>query len=1082
MKLLNQSLLSKLVGYFFLLSGVTVGLVSFTVNIRARESLQQSVFERLQVATSLKAHQVNKWAETQRRETLATASNLTVRTQAAILVDPNATEAQKSQAQEIINQELTQILALKPEIDRISLLTTAGIIIYSTDPTTIGNYQPLGNTTTYFESIESGDRVRPNFYTSTKTGRPMVTLASPVFSPRSSTSATLDIPESDNIIAIQTLLANGGFYNGSIDNIWGVETETAIQDAQNAYGLPVTGQPDRATLQQLVQSTNNINLTPENQRIAVIAIDLNLNSIDEIIRKRAGLGNSGETYLVGRLESQSALISSHQIGEEKLIQAVSSPGIDAALRGETGEGIYRNYDGIPVIGVYTWLEEQNLALIAEMEQKEAFAPANRLAKDILLLGLTSISLLLIAVYLLTRKITQPILAITETALKVSDGNFDCQAPVLTQDEIGILARTFNQMITDIKEFNQQLSDANKYLEERVKMATVELQETLANLTSIIDHIADGLLVTDAEGKITRTNPALANLFALGDLDIRGKLCSEAFSGDVLNLLLQSKAQPLDAFQGEVKLEGDRIGQAVAKGVLKQVSSPSGSEELIYIGSVVLFRDITAEKEIDRMKTDFISTVSHELRTPLTSVLGFAKLIQKKLDDVILPFIKTDDTKINRAVNQVASNVDIIVSEGIRLTNLINDVLDIAKMEAGKTEWHIEPLSIKTVVERAISATTSLFNNKPIKLIVNMPDNLPDIMGDNDKLMQVFINLISNAVKFTETGNVTLKLMAVKSAIKVSVKDTGCGIDAADREQVFEKFKQVGNTLTNKPQGTGLGLPICQEIIQHHGGSIWVESQVGVGSTFYFTLPLPDDQDIQNAVKTLDLQSLINHLTNEKHQDNQSIGEHKKTILIVDDDPSIRELLRQELDAEGYNVRLAKDGREAISQIKQNPPDLVILDIIMPEINGFDVAAILKHDPETQHIPILVVSADDSVSRGYQVGVDKYLTKPVAQETLLQEVKSLFARGESPKRVLIVDRDISTLEILNEVLKTQGYIVSQTQTQEEFLPQIRAIKPDLVIANAEFSKKYNLVSSLKFEKELANIFLFLLEDSCGNHED
>lgn len=410
------------------------------------------------------------------------------------------------------------------------------------------------------------------------------------------------------------------------------------------------------------------------------------------------------------------------------------------------------------------------------------------------------------------------------------------------------------------------------------------------------------------------------------------------------------------------------------------------------------------------------------------------------------------------------------------------MLDIAKIEAGKTEWNIETLAIKTVVERAISATTSLFDNNPVKLIVNIPENLPYIMGDNDKLIQVFINLISNAVKFTETGNVTIELTAVNSAIKVAVKDTGCGIDVADIEQVFEKFKQVGNTLTNKPQGTGLGLPICKEIIQHHGGSIWVESQVGVGSTFYFTLPLPDVKNIENAVRTIDLKSLINHLTTEKYHDNHSIKEHKKTVLIVDDDQSIRELLSQELDAEGYNVRLAKDGREAISQIKQNPPDLVILDIIMPEINGFDVAAILKHDPETQHIPILVVSADDSVGRGYQVGVDKYLTKPVTQETLLQEVKSLFARGESPKRVLIVDRDISTLEILNEVLKTQGYLVSQTQTEAEFLPQIRAIKPDLVIANAEFSKKYNLVSSLKFEKELANIFIFLLEDSSGNHED
>lgn len=1086
MKFLNQSLLSKLVGYFFLLSGVTVGVVTFTVNIRARDSLQESIFDRLRVATSLKAHQVNKWGENQRRETLTIASSLTVKTQAAILIDPNATEAEKDQAGQLINQELKQILALKPEIDRISLLTTAGIIIYSTDPSIIGNYQPLGNTTTYFDSIQSGYRVRPNFYTSTKTGRPMMTLAAPIISPQSSPTPTVtaDIPDADDISAIQTLMQGLGFYDGAIDNLLGEETQEAIAAVQQAYGLPITGEPDSLTLETLVQENNNPNNPlPQNQRIAVIALDLNLNSIDEIIRERAGLGESGETYLVGSLETHSAFISSDRIDEDQFKrQAISSQGINAALRGETGEGSYRNYQQVPVIGIYTWLQDQNLALIAEMEQKEAFAPADRLAKDILLLGLTSISLLLIAVYLLTRKITQPILAITEAAIQVSDGNLDCKAPVLTKDEIGILAEAFNQMIADLKYSNQQLAKSNQNLEEQIEIATAELHETLANLTSIIDHIADGLLVTDAEGKITRTNPALTNLFALGNLDLRGQLCYQAFESDVIDLLLQSKAQPLEVFQGEVKLEGDRTGQAVAKGVLKEVLSES--TELIYIGSVVLFRDITAEKEIDRMKTDFISTVSHELRTPLTSVLGFAKLIQKKLDDVIFPSIETDNKKVKKSINQVSSNVEIIVSEGLRLTTLINDVLDIAKMEAGKTEWHIEPLSIRTVLERAISATTSLFETKSIEFIVQIEDKIPQIMGDNDKLMQVFINLISNAVKFTEEGNITVKLTTVNSHIQVSIKDTGCGIDDSDIPKVFEKFKQVGNTLTNKPQGTGLGLPICKEIIQYHGGEIWAESQPGVGSTFYFTLPCLNEENTQHEVKTLDLASLIKHLTKEQKNTSASKEEKTKTktILIVDDDPSIRELLSQELDAEGYHIRLAKNGHEAITEIKQSQPDLVILDIIMPEINGFDVAAILKHDPDTQHIPILVVSADDSVSRGYQVGVDKYLTKPVTQEILFKEVKSLLARGESPKRVLIVDRDTSTIEILNEVLNAQGYIVAQTGGDQEFLSQIRTMKPDLVIANAQFSEKYNLVRSFKFEKELANIFLFLLEDSRGKYEN
>jgi len=1078
MKFLNQSLLSKLVGYFFLLSAFTVGLVAFTVNIRARDALQESIFDRLRVATSLKAHQVNEWGEHQRRDTLTIAGDLTLRTQATILLDPGATEAEKERARNAIARELAHIVALQPQIDRISLLTTAGMTVHSTDPAIVGTYQPLGNTTTYFDRIDSNYIVRPNFYTSLKTGRPMMTLAAPVLALNPETAT---VPAPDAIGSIQLLLRDSGFYDGPIDEFPGPETQAALRAAQAAYGLPETGEPDPATRERLARDASPPDPESGDPRIAVVAVDLNLDGIDEIIRERSGLGSSGETYLVGSLETHSAFISGEKMGREEFATGVTSSAIAAALRGQDGEGRYRNYEGTPVIGIYTWLKDQNLALIAEMDQREAFAPAERLAKDILLLGLSSATLLLIAVYLLTRQITRPILAITETAIQVSEGNLDCEAPVLTRDEIGILARAFNQMIRQLQHSNRQLAESNQHLEERVEAATAELQETLANLTSIIDHIADGLLVTDAEGKITRTNPALARLFQLGALDLRGQLCSRVFRSDVADLVLQSKARPKEVFQAEVALAGDRMGQAVATGVLKEVAGAGGEGDAIFIGSVVLFRDITAEKEIDRMKTDFISTVSHELRTPLTSVLGFAKLIQKKLDDVIFPHVRTEDKKVRRAVKQVGGNVEIIVSEGLRLTTLINDVLDIAKMEAGKIEWHLEPLSANTVVERAIAATSALFESKPIELVVKVEEHLPEIRGDRDKLIQVLLNLISNAVKFTETGSVTLRVTVADAQIQFAVGDTGCGIDEADIPQVFEKFKQVGNTLTNKPQGTGLGLPICKEIVEHHGGRIWAESRVGAGSTFFFTLPCPEPAIACREVKTLDLASLIEHFTAEPAVPSLPLGERKKTILIVDDDPSIRELLRQELDAEGYQIREAHDGREAIARVKQEKPDLVILDIIMPEIGGLDVAAILKHDPDTQKIPILVLSADQSLDRGYRVGVDKYLTKPVPEEVLFREVKTLLARGESPKRVLIVDRDTSTVEVLNEVLRARGYLVTQSPEDGEFLPQIRSLKPDLVIANAQFSEQYNLVKSLKFEKELANIFLFLLEEPRGENE-
>jgi signal transduction histidine kinase len=231
----------------------------------------------------------------------------------------------------------------------------------------------------------------------------------------------------------------------------------------------------------------------------------------------------------------------------------------------------------------------------------------------------------------------------------------------------------------------------------------------------------------------------------------------------------------------------------------------------------------AAEVANHAKSNFLSMVSHELRTPLTSVLGFAKIIKKKLDSVIFPEITTEDKKIQKAVKQVGDNIDIIVSEGERLTTLINDVLDLAKLESGKIEWKTEPISVTQIIEQATAATSALFEAKRLELIKELEEDLPEIVGDRDRLVQVVINLISNAIKFTEKGSVTCRVRRTDNAIAVSVIDTGIGIAETDQPQVFEQFKQIGDTLTDKPKGTGLGLPICKQIVEHHGGTLWSEA-------------------------------------------------------------------------------------------------------------------------------------------------------------------------------------------------------------------------------------------------------------------
>jgi signal transduction histidine kinase/DNA-binding response OmpR family regulator len=468
------------------------------------------------------------------------------------------------------------------------------------------------------------------------------------------------------------------------------------------------------------------------------------------------------------------------------------------------------------------------------------------------------------------------------------------------------------------------------------------------------------------------------------------------------------------------------------------------------------------------KSAFLSTVSHELRTPLTSVLGFAKIIRKRLEEKIFPVTEKNDPKTVKTIQQISENLNVVISEGERLTHLINDVLDLAKIEAGKMEWTMEPVNITEIVDRAIAATSALFDQKNLKLEKSIEEDLPKITGDADKLIQVVVNLLSNAIKFTEHGSVLCRIFRKDNEINVSITDTGIGIAKEDYAAVFEQFKQVGgDTLTDKPKGTGLGLPICKEIIEHHGGRIWLESEAGKGSTFSFALPVSKSPDL----KPIHLDDLVKQLKEQVAQSKLALKGHPATILVVDDDSYIRSLLRQELGDAGYDIEEAADGKEALSKIRIHKPDLIILDIMMPEMNGFDVAAILKNDPQTMDIPIIVLSIVQDKARGYRIGVDRYLTKPIDTKQLFSEIITLLDQGKSKKKVMVVDEDGTAIHTLTDVLAAKGYQVVESDGKELVAKAI-ASQPDIIIMNSDLTGRKEIVQSLRFEKGLENV-LFLI---------
>jgi signal transduction histidine kinase/DNA-binding response OmpR family regulator len=633
----------------------------------------------------------------------------------------------------------------------------------------------------------------------------------------------------------------------------------------------------------------------------------------------------------------------------------------------------------------------------------------------------------------------------------------------------------SEVVDGLRHANAELHRSEQSLEQKVVERTAELERAREEtarardeavglsheLAAVLDNLGEGLLVINPHGVVERVNRRLEEMLARPS----GSLLHQP-AADVLPEL--DGIGTTRAATREIPLAEGRLGRAVASGILDPADGASR-------GTVVLVRDITVEREVDRMKTDFISTVSHELRTPLTSILGFTKIIAKRLDERVYPAVPEPDTTTSRAMTQVRGNLDIIVTEGERLTALINDLLDLAKMEAGRVDWRDEDVDVDAVVRQVGATVEPLFQDKDLPLRLDLAPGLPHIRGDRHRLEQVVINLLSNACKFTSSGEVTVGTRQDAGSVVVSVQDTGPGIAEADLGDLFVRFKQVGDTLTGKPQGTGLGLPICQEIVEHHGGHIDVHSEVGRGATFSVTLPLPisaepaTEDNITAAV--VDAGTLLRRLAGTLRA--RRAGDPPE-ILVVNDHQPIRQLLRQELEGHGYVVHEAAEGHEALRMAQALHPDLVTLDVRMPGLNGFDMAAALRHDPATLRIPILMISVRHDESRARSVAVDGYLTKPVDSADLLADVEALLAHGPAHRCVLVSDSDPVMLDTLHRALAEQGWAVVPVSDPSTVPDLARREVPDVVIAPADPAAPTRLVDVLHADPATRHVVVVTFE--------
>jgi len=397
-------------------------------------------------------------------------------------------------------------------------------------------------------------------------------------------------------------------------------------------------------------------------------------------------------------------------------------------------------------------------------------------------------------------------------------------------------------------------------------------------------------------------------------------------------------------------------------------------------------------ELDKLKSDFLSSVSHELRTPLTSIRGFATLIDREFLRSFVPLAENDDG-LQKKSRRIRDNLEIILKESERLTRLINNVLDIAKIEAGRIEWRDAPIHPETLVRDAANAAHGMFESKPaVSLHFEIEAGLPPFIGDADRMQQVMVNLLNNAAKFTERGTVTVKaFLNSDKLIQLDVCDTGIGFPSAEAEAIFDKFQQSkqGNTLADRPAGTGLGLAIAREIVGRHGGRIWATSEPGRGSVFSLTLPLAAGSLVDTTAITSRIVSLAGQETESESNFSSSAGvAEKPTVLVVDDDAGVRAYLTQLLQEQDYEVVGAADGQAAIAAAQSCRPDLITMDLAMPVMDGRTAIVKLRADPSLQHIPIMVISA---IQGWDKAGGDLSMSKPLDESRFLENVHLLLGR-------------------------------------------------------------------------------------------
>jgi len=574
------------------------------------------------------------------------------------------------------------------------------------------------------------------------------------------------------------------------------------------------------------------------------------------------------------------------------------------------------------------------------------------------------------------------------------------------------------------------------------------QEEASKVRSILQSIADGVIVVDRAGLILLANPAAQEILSMHREDLEGRPTSELPG----------------LFMGGGILAQDTQRFELVDRFINVHSEPVVMDTGEVLGRVYVLRDITREVEADRSKSEFISTVSHELRTPLTSIKGYVDLILLGSVGEVTPMQK--------------SFLDVVRANSNRLVELINDILDISRVETGRISLNLEPIAIGELVEEVTASAQAEIARKCLALDVQVSADLPLVQADRKRIVQVLNNMVSNAYKYTrEGGQIAVSALCSDGYLQVSVTDSGVGIAEQDLKKLFTRFFRADNPLRDEVGGTGLGLAISKSFIELHGGDMWVESEVDVGSTFYFTLPLEPNEELLEEKESGD------DTTGEIFQPS---GGRAPLILVVDDEPNILDLLRYQLERAGYTVRAARRGEEALKIARREHPDLITLDMLMAGMDGAEVLERLKADEETVDIPVVIISIVADRENLMAMGAVDFLPKPLEEGELLDTVERVFSqvfKGRKVETVLVADDDPDIVSWLRRVLEEKGFQVREASDGEAVLEEVVEFPPDLILLDLRMPKLdgREVITRLKLRSDTRDIPVIVITASSIDRE-